>query len=59
MEEDHLGVTSLLIVSAWAFSILILLSYKIQGTFRMASWRGIDVAVKTLGDDVLLDEEKV
>ncbi|XP_057526085.1 integrin-linked protein kinase 1-like isoform X2 [Amaranthus tricolor] len=30
-----------------------------KGTFRMASWRGIDVAVKTLGDDVLLDEEKV
>ncbi|CAO2814311.1 unnamed protein product [Amaranthus hypochondriacus] len=30
-----------------------------KGTFRMASWHGIDVAVKTLGDDVLLDEEKV
>ncbi|KMZ65438.1 Protein kinase family protein [Zostera marina] len=30
-----------------------------KGTFRSASWRGIKVAVKTLGDDFLDDEDKV
>ncbi|XP_044503037.1 integrin-linked protein kinase 1 isoform X2 [Mangifera indica] len=30
-----------------------------KGTFRMASWRGIQVAVKTLGEGVLTDEDKV
>lgn len=30
-----------------------------QGTFRMASWRGIQVAVKKLGEEVLVDEDKV
>ncbi|GLU13870.1 hypothetical protein SLE2022_304800 [Rubroshorea leprosula] len=30
-----------------------------KGTFRMASWRGIEVAVKTLGDEVISDENKV
>ncbi|GLT80162.1 hypothetical protein SLA2020_516160 [Shorea laevis] len=30
-----------------------------KGTFRMASWRGIEVAVKTLGDEVISDEDKV
>lgn len=30
-----------------------------KGTYRIASWRGTEVAVKTLGDDVALDEEKV
>ncbi|KAJ7963880.1 putative Protein kinase [Quillaja saponaria] len=30
-----------------------------KGTFCIASWRGIQVAVKTLGDEVLNDEEKV
>ncbi|XP_031263356.1 integrin-linked protein kinase 1-like isoform X2 [Pistacia vera] len=30
-----------------------------KGTFRMASWRGIQVAVKTLGEEVLTDENKV
>ncbi|KDP42670.1 hypothetical protein JCGZ_00174 [Jatropha curcas] len=30
-----------------------------KGTFRIASWRGIQVAVKTLGEEVLTDEDKV
>lgn len=30
-----------------------------QGTFRIASWRGIQVAVKTLGEEVFTDEDKV
>lgn len=30
-----------------------------KGTFRIASWRGIQVAVKKLGDEVLIDEDKV
>ncbi|KAJ0051313.1 hypothetical protein Pint_01453 [Pistacia integerrima] len=30
-----------------------------KGTFRMASWRGIQIAVKTLGEEVLTDENKV
>lgn len=30
-----------------------------QGTFRMATWRGSQVAVKTLGEDVITDEDKV
>ncbi|KNA16610.1 hypothetical protein SOVF_087760 [Spinacia oleracea] len=30
-----------------------------KGTYRIASWRGIEVAVKTLADDVVMDEEKV
>ncbi|KAG8501674.1 hypothetical protein CXB51_003837 [Gossypium anomalum] len=32
---------------------------KPPGTFRVASWRGIKVAVKTLGEEVFTDEEKV
>ncbi|KAL8144259.1 hypothetical protein V2J09_017291 [Rumex salicifolius] len=30
-----------------------------KGTFRKASWRGIEVAVKQIGDDVFADEDKV
>lgn len=30
-----------------------------QGTFRIASWRGIQVAVKKLGEEVITDEDKV
>lgn len=30
-----------------------------QGTFHIASWRGIQVAVKKLGEEVLVDEDKV
>ncbi|GMH11968.1 hypothetical protein Nepgr_013809 [Nepenthes gracilis] len=30
-----------------------------KGTLRVALWRGIQVAVKTLGDDVIIDEDKV
>ncbi|GKV48528.1 hypothetical protein SLEP1_g55338 [Rubroshorea leprosula] len=30
-----------------------------KGTFRIASWRGTKVAVKTLGEEVFTDEEKV
>lgn len=30
-----------------------------QGTLRRASWRGIQVAVKRLGDEVIGDEDKV
>ncbi|WRX08365.1 Serine-threonine/tyrosine-protein kinase [Theobroma cacao] len=30
-----------------------------KGTFRVASWRGIKVAVKTLGEEVFTDEDKV
>ncbi|CAI0475615.1 unnamed protein product [Linum tenue] len=30
-----------------------------KGTFRLASWRGIQVAVKMLGEEVLSDEDKV
>ncbi|KAL8128654.1 LOW QUALITY PROTEIN: hypothetical protein V2J09_017809 [Rumex salicifolius] len=30
-----------------------------KGTFRKASWRGIDVAVKQIGDDLFTDEDKV
>ncbi|GLT52544.1 hypothetical protein SLA2020_258790 [Shorea laevis] len=30
-----------------------------KGTFRRASWRGIEVAVKTLGDEVISDEDRV
>ncbi|RVW21331.1 Integrin-linked protein kinase 1 [Vitis vinifera] len=39
----------------------IALVYKIisQGTYRIASWRGIQVAVKRLGDEVIIDEDKV
>lgn len=33
--------------------------YILQGTFRIATWRGIQVAVKTLGDEVFANEEKV
>ncbi|EOX92973.1 PREDICTED: serine/threonine-protein kinase STY8 isoform X2 [Theobroma cacao] len=32
---------------------------KSPGTFRVASWRGIKVAVKTLGEEVFTDEDKV
>ncbi|KAH9613709.1 hypothetical protein KSS87_002740 [Heliosperma pusillum] len=30
-----------------------------KGTFHRASWRGIEVAVKKLGDEVFIDEEKL
>ncbi|PQQ13740.1 serine/threonine-protein kinase HT1 [Prunus yedoensis var. nudiflora] len=30
-----------------------------KGTYRIASWRGIQVAVKTLGEKVFSDEDKV
>lgn len=30
-----------------------------KGTFRMATWRGSQVAVKTFGEDVITDEDKV
>lgn len=30
-----------------------------KGTYRLALWRGIQVAVKTLGEEVLTDEDKV
>ncbi|XP_024028553.1 integrin-linked protein kinase 1 isoform X2 [Morus notabilis] len=30
-----------------------------KGTFRIASWRGIEVAVKKLGDGLICDEDKV
>ncbi|XWS44484.1 hypothetical protein CRYUN_Cryun15aG0049000 [Craigia yunnanensis] len=30
-----------------------------KGTFHVSSWRGIKVAVKTLGEEVFTDEEKV
>lgn len=30
-----------------------------KGTYRIASWRGIQVAVKRLGDEVIIDEDKV
>ncbi|KAI4308065.1 hypothetical protein L6164_031180 [Bauhinia variegata] len=30
-----------------------------KGTFRIASWRGIQVAVKTLGEEVFADDDKV
>ncbi|XP_010525318.1 PREDICTED: serine/threonine-protein kinase HT1 [Tarenaya hassleriana] len=30
-----------------------------KGTFRMASWRGIKVAVKTFGEELFTDEDKV
>ncbi|XP_074272434.1 serine/threonine-protein kinase 12-like [Silene latifolia] len=30
-----------------------------KGTYRMALWRGTEVAVKTLGDEVLMDEDRV
>ncbi|KAG1367785.1 integrin-linked protein kinase 1 [Cocos nucifera] len=30
-----------------------------KGTFRVATWRGIQVAVKRLGEDVITDEDKV
>ncbi|XP_023533995.1 integrin-linked protein kinase 1 isoform X1 [Cucurbita pepo subsp. pepo] len=30
-----------------------------KGTFCIASWRGIEVAVKTLGEEVFTDEDKV
>ncbi|KAF3444952.1 hypothetical protein FNV43_RR14645 [Rhamnella rubrinervis] len=30
-----------------------------KGTFRIASWRGIQVAVKTLGEEVFTDDDKV
>lgn len=31
----------------------------LQGTFCIASWRGIQVAVKKLGEEFFIDEEKV
>ncbi|KMT02281.1 hypothetical protein BVRB_9g205990 [Beta vulgaris subsp. vulgaris] len=30
-----------------------------EGTYRLASWRGIEVVVKTLGTEVVMDEQKV
>ncbi|KFK23640.1 hypothetical protein AALP_AAs73943U000100, partial [Arabis alpina] len=30
-----------------------------KGTFHKASWRGIDVAVKTFGEEMFTDEDKV
>ncbi|RZC46755.1 hypothetical protein C5167_039704 [Papaver somniferum] len=30
-----------------------------KGTFRTASWRGIEVAVKKIGEDLITDEDKV
>ncbi|KAL6201286.1 hypothetical protein ACLB2K_025000 [Fragaria x ananassa] len=30
-----------------------------KGTFHLASWRGIEVAVKRLGEELIVDEEKV
>ena len=32
---------------------------KTLGTFRIALWRGIQVAVKTLGEEVFTDDDKV
>lgn len=37
-----------------AFSILIF-----QGTFLLATWRGIQVAVKMFGEDIMTNEDKV
>lgn len=31
----------------------------LQGTFCIASWRGIQVAVKKLAEEFFIDEEKV
>lgn len=36
---------------------LFLISF--QGTFLLATWRGIEVAVKMFGEDVMTDEDKV
>lgn len=36
-----------------------MISKKFQGTFRIASWRGTQVAVKRLGEEVITDEDKV
>lgn len=30
-----------------------------QGTFRIALWRGIQVAIKKLGEEVVSDDDKV
>lgn len=37
----------------------IILNIITQGTFCIASWRGTEVAVKTLGKEVFTDEDKV
>ncbi|RWW09011.1 hypothetical protein GW17_00027518 [Ensete ventricosum] len=39
------------------FTPLLLISF--QGTFLLATWRGIEVAVKMFGEDVMTDEDKV
>ena len=41
------------------FRVLTLVSVSNQGTFHLASWRGIGVAVKKLGEGVIVDEDKV
>lgn len=40
-------------------SEVIVEDYFFQGTFRMATWRGIQVAVKTLSEELLTKEDKV
>lgn len=37
----------------------LILKNVLQGTFCIASWRGIQVAVKKLGEEFFIDEEKV
>lgn len=43
----------------FVFHIIIISEIIYQGTFRTAMWRGIQVAVKKLGEDVFTDEDTV
>jgi hypothetical protein len=56
-------VKTLLVNFQFHCTYMILPSYdiflKCQGTFCSALWRGTEVAVKKLGEDVISDEEKV
>lgn len=43
----------------WSASRLLNIFLVFQGTYCMAMWRGIQVAVKKLDDEVLSDDEQV
>lgn len=56
MGNDHL-VCALILLDHYLFTVKKAILF--QGTFRIATWRGIQVAVKKLGEDLITDEDKV
>lgn len=55
ISEQYTNYLVLLILCTW----FVFNMKKGQGTFCSASWRGIQVAVKLLGEELFIDEDKM